>query len=129
MLAACGGGVTKKDVIARADGICANAVRAVRAAQASIGGAQKVAAAIAREAKQLRALPRPAEDHALLDRYIAAIGRLATEYRDVANALRAGNQGAVSTALAALRTNPAAALAARYGLRECAGARATVGSG
>jgi hypothetical protein len=129
LVTGCGGGVTKKDVIARGDGICTNALRAIRAVPPSPEQFDRVATIVSRKAAQLRALPRPAEDHQLLDSYIAATTALARDYRTLASAERASDRAATATALAALRANPAPRLAARYGFRTCAGAGATVGSG
>jgi hypothetical protein len=125
----CGGGVTKKDVIARGNAICANAVLAIRSAPPSKGSFTRVAAIVEHETAQLAALPRPAQDRALLGQYIAAAHQLASDYRKLADAQQTGDRSGVQAGFAALRANPAPKLAARYGLRECAGARATVGSG
>jgi hypothetical protein len=128
-LGGCGGGVTKKDVIARGNAICANAVLAIRSAPPSKISFARVAAIVEHEAAQLRALPRPAQDRALLGRYVAAAGQLASDYRKLAAAEQSGDRSGVQAAFATLRSNPAPQLAARYGLRECARPRATVGSG
>src|ERR1700761_4811260 len=72
----CGGGhtVTKKDVIAQADGICVNTLRQVRAVPPPTGSsltalatyADKVAPIVEKEASDTRGLPRPPVDRAVL---------------------------------------------------------------
>jgi hypothetical protein len=127
---ACGGHtVTKKDVIARANGICINALRAVRSLPPPSGGArspsalapylQKVAPIVEKEASETRALPRPTQDRALLNRYVAAVTASANQYRALADAAKNGDSAALSQGLAALRASPVPALAARYGLTRC----------
>lgn len=127
---ACGGHtVTKKDVIARANGICINTLRAVRSLPPPSGGAgspsalapylQKVAPIVEKEASETRALPRPAQDHTLLNRYVAAVTSSANQYRALARAAKDDDSAALSQGLAALRASPVPALAARYGLTRC----------
>jgi hypothetical protein len=116
-------------VIARGNAICAHALLAIRSAPPSKGNFARVAAIVEHEAAQLRALPRPSQDRALLGRYVAAAGELASDYRKLAAAERSGDRTGVQAQFAALRANPAPKLAGRYGLRECAGAGVTVGSG
>jgi hypothetical protein len=127
---ACGGHtVTKKDVIARANGICIRTLRAVRSVPPPAGGAgspsalapylQKVAPIVEKEASDTRALPRPAQDRALLNRYVAAVTASANQYRALASAAEKGDSAAVSQGLATLRVSPVPALAARYGLTRC----------
>ena len=137
-LAACGSsGESKQDFVARANGICTNAIHDVRNVSASGSGGAVSAPALAKyleavapivtsEAKQLKALPRPTTDRALLDKYLAAAAATAAQYKALAQAARAGNRQAMSTATAALESNPATGLATRYGLTECAGATGTV---
>ncbi len=81
-LSACGSsGESKQDFVARANGICNNTVRDVRNVAPAAGGGAVTLSALAKylgavapivagEAKQLRALPRPATDRALLRRYL-----------------------------------------------------------
>jgi hypothetical protein len=127
---ACGGHtVTKKDVVARANGICINALRAVRSVPPPAGAAgsptalatylQKVVPIVQKEASETRALPRPAQDGAVLDRYVAAVTATASRYEALARAAKRGDSAAVSQGLAALRASPVPALAARYGLTRC----------
>jgi hypothetical protein len=126
LLAGCGSAVSKQDVIARGDAICDNALRAVRTVPppaGSTGAAAyfgRIAPIVVTEATQLRKLPRPPADRALLDSYIASAARVAGDYLALAAAARSGNRDALATAGAALRESDAPALAGRYGLRDCA---------
>jgi hypothetical protein len=130
IVTACGGHTaTKKDVVARANGICINALRAVRSLPPPAAGAgspqtlapylQKVVLIVEKEAADTRALPRPAQDRALLDHYVAAVTASAGQYQALARAAKNGDSAAVSQDLAALRASPVPALAARYGLTRC----------
>jgi hypothetical protein len=130
IVTACGGHTaTKKDVVARANGICINALRAVRSLPPPASGAgspqalapylQKVVRIVEKEAAATRALPRPAQDRALLDHYVAAVTASAGQYQTLARAAKNGDSAAVSQGLAALRASPVPALAARYGLTRC----------
>ena len=137
-LAACGSsGESKQDFVARANGICTNAIHDVRNVSASgSGGAvsaqalakylEAVAPIVASEAKQLKALPRPTGDEATLRRYLAAVAATAAHYKALADAARSGDRQAMGAATAALRANPAPRLAAAYGLTECTGPAGTV---
>lgn len=138
-LTGCGGHtVTKRDVIARGNAICVAALRQIRAlptptAAGSLAGLsgylQRVAPIVAREAAQLRALPRPAAGRDLLNRYIAAAAAGASQYRALAAAAAAGDAAGAAQALARLRQSPAAALATGYGLTQCAAPGSTVPGG
>jgi predicted Zn-dependent protease len=126
---ACGGGaVTKKDVIARANGICITTLRAARSVPPPAGNAsraalaaylQKVVPIVQKEAAQTRALPRPAQDRAILNRYVAAVTADANRYRTLARAASDGDLTQVTQTLSALRASRAPALAAQYGLTRC----------
>jgi hypothetical protein len=68
---ACGGhAATKKDVVARANGICITALRSMREIPPPAGTAgladylAKVLPIVEKEAKDTKALPRPVQDHA-----------------------------------------------------------------
>src|SRR6185437_6493241 len=107
---------------------CINALRAARSVPPPAGAGsraalaaylQKVAPIVEKEASQTRALPRPAQDRAILDRYVAAVTASANQYRTLARAASAGDLATVTQSLAALRASPVAALAARYGLTRC----------
>jgi hypothetical protein len=133
---ACGGHpVTKKDVIARGNAICAGALRDIRAlpspaaAGASTAGLakylQQVVPIVDKEIAGLRALPRPARDLAVLQRYLAAMTGIDSQYRALLAAARSGDSTAVSARLSTLAGSPAAGLASRYGLTQCASASGT----
>jgi hypothetical protein len=133
----CGGHtVTKSDVIARASQICETAASSVREVAPPRGQSTselaryfaEVTPVVRHEVAQLRALPRPAQDRAILDQYVAAVAQSASTFRALAAAARAGDQAALASAGAALRANPAATLAARYGITRCAGSLGTAAS-
>ena len=135
-LAACGGhAATKQDVIARGNAICAAALRELRATPSPASGATSLATLatyldavlpiLQQEVSNLRALPRPAADRRLLNRYVAAVSSSAATYRSLAEAARRGDQAGVNQALATLQANPAATLAGRYGISQCASAGST----
>src|ERR1700757_1070221 len=101
-----GGGrtqVTRQDVIARGNAICAGALRTVRAIPAPAGGEsspadlsaylRQVAPIVEKEAKDLEALPRPAKRRTLLDRYLSAVAAEAGQYQALAAGARAENSG------------------------------------
>jgi hypothetical protein len=140
-LAGCGSSNKKSDFVARADAICVNAVRAVRSITppATVGsGPQrlralalylgKLAPVVQSEASQIRALKRPsgsAAERAALDRYVGALARFASDYKQLAAAANRGDAAAVASGEAALRASPVAALATAYGLRSCGNAGTT----
>jgi hypothetical protein len=133
-LAACGGqAATKSDVIARGNEICESASSSVRSIPAPTDQSlaqlglyyDQVTPIVQREAKQLRALPTPAQDRALLRRYQSAVGESARAYSALAAAARQGDPAGVASAGAALRSSPASALALRYGLTRCGGSLGT----
>lgn len=136
VVSACGGHTaTKQDVIARGNAICAGAVRDLQATPPPAGGETSLPGLAAylsaimpilqREVSNLKALPRPAADRALLDRYVSAVAQSGATYRALAAAARRGDQDGVNQVLAQLEANPASSLAARYGLNQCAGAVGT----
>ncbi len=140
VLAACGSHpATKQDVIARGNAICAGALRELRAIPPPSSGGTSLPALSAYlkdalpivegEVSNLRALPRPAQDRALLDRYVAAMTSSSSAYRSLAAAAGRGDQNGVDQALATLQTNPAATFAGQYGLSQCASAGSTAVSG
>ena len=135
-LAACGGhSATKQDVIARGNAICAAALRELRATPSPASGGTSLAAlatylARGRPDRAAGGLqpPRAAEagrGQALLNRYVAAVSSSAATYRSLAEAARRGDQAGVNQALATLQANPAATLAGRYGISQCASAGGT----
>jgi hypothetical protein len=131
LLAGCGGSYTKGDFIARADAICASAVRQTRsiapvsAPQSLNALAQyvsQVSPVVQSEVSQLRALRRPgggARDRAALTAYLAASAQVAGYWRELGAAATRGDAQGVASAEAALRATPVASLAAGYGLHSC----------
>lgn len=135
-VSACGGhSVTKQDVIARGNAICAIALRQIRALPApTSGGAspramsrylEQVVPIIEKEIAGIRALPQPQQDRALLHRYVTAMSGTATQYKALAAAAKSGDSDAISQDLANLADSPAASLAGAYGLSQCASAAGT----
>jgi hypothetical protein len=136
VVTACGGHtVTKQDVIARGNAICAGALRDLRATPPPAGGEtslpglaaylRAVMPILRRESSSLQRLPTPAADRALLGQYLSAVAKSDATYSALAAAARRGDQDAVNQALAQLEANPASSLAARYGLNQCTGAAGT----
>lgn len=142
LVGGCGGTITKRDFVARADAICATAVRDTRsiAPPGVAPGQQQQLRALGKylaqlvpivqsQATQIQALRRPAEDahdRALLARFLAALAQIVSDYRKLAAAANRGDAPGVSSAEAALRANPVASLAAGYGLSTCGTSGATV---
>jgi hypothetical protein len=133
VIAGCGGHTaTKKDVIARGNAICSEAIRSVRSVLPPAGAAglaaymKSVLPVVEKEVSDTKELPRPSQDHAILDRYVAAVTAVGAQYHALATAAQSHDAGGVSQALAALRTSPAAALAKRYGLSQCGTTSGTV---
>ncbi len=135
----CGGhSATRKDVIARANAICFSAQQAVRSIASSRAGGNdtkalaayfdKVTPIVAKEARQLAALPRPEQRQAALNHYVDAVGASVAEYRAAGRAARAGDAGGVSQALAKLQSNGATRYARDYGLAQCAGSASPAGT-
>jgi len=141
LVAGCGT-YTQSDFIARADAICASSVRETRSISPPSFGrtaAEQLSALgdylnrvlpIARsEVSQLRGLKLPkqaAADRATLAAYLVAAGHAVGEYQALAAAAAQGDARGVSSAEAALRASPVAALAAHYGLHSCSAPGATV---
>ena len=133
-LAGCGSSApTKRDVIARGDAICETAFRDAHSIPppATKGGGgpslsgladylRRVTPVVEAEVAGLRALPRPAQDHALLEHYIVAMTASARWYHALATAAAQGDPAGVAGALAALRASLATSLAASYGFGSCA---------
>lgn len=126
----CGGHTaTRQDVIARANAICFTAQQAARSV-ASPGATDthalavyfdKVAPIVAKEARQLAALPRPTQRQATLNHYVDAVGASVKDYRAAARAATAGDAGGVTQALARLQASDATRYARAYGLNQCTG--------
>ncbi len=139
LVAGCGSTYSKGDFIARADAICATAVRDTRSAASPHAGPQQLSAlaqylaeivpVVQSEVSQIRALKRPSEDardRATLSRYFQAAAQEAGYYQALAAAAKRGDAQGVASAEAALRASPVASLAASYGLRSCGTPGATV---
>jgi hypothetical protein len=126
----CGGrSDTRQDVIARANAICFTAQQAARSV-ASPGAADtkalaayfnKVAPIVAKEARQLAALPRPTQRQGALNHYVDAVDASVADYRAAARAAAAGDDGGVTQALARLQATGATRYARAYGLNQCTG--------
>ena len=136
LLGGCGGhDATRQDVIARANAICFSAQQAARSVASPGGGAadtkalaayfDKVVPIVAKEAKQLAALPRPQQRQATLNHYVDAVGASVAEYRAAARAAAAGDDGGVTQALAKLQSGDATRYARAYGLTQCTGSTRT----
>jgi hypothetical protein len=130
---ACGSSsATKKDVIAQGNAICSSALSAVRTVVPPAKGATSGSALsgyfgrlepiVSKEVSQLRKLPRPDTDKAVLNRYIDAVTKAGSVYKQLAAAAARNDIPAVARDLSTLRASPAQSLAQRYGMSECAGA-------
>jgi hypothetical protein len=126
LVAGCGGSAyTKRDFVARADAICASALRQARSIAPGSALSTYLAGfvpVLESEATQLQALRRPpgnARDRATLDRYFAALQQTVVEYRQLAAAARSGDDQAVTNAEAALGADQLYSLATSYGLGSC----------
>ena len=126
----CGGhSATRKDVIARANAICFTAQQAARSVASRARQTPKALAAyfdkvvpiVAKEARQLAALPRPQQRQATLNHYVDAVGASVADYRAAARAAAAGDAGGVTQALARLQSTEATRYAQAYGLNQCTG--------
>jgi len=136
------GSYTKRDFVARANAICAGAVRdtraltpprftgsAARQRRALAGYLRRAVPIIRTEARQLRALPRPSQTAAArraLGRYLAAVDEVAARFQALAGAAAAGSGAAVSHAESALAAIPIDSLANAYGLASCGTPGATI---
>jgi hypothetical protein len=133
LISGCGGHTaTRKDVIARANAICFGAQQAVRSIASPGSSAtdtkalaayfNKVTPIVAKEARQLAALPRPKQRQVTLNHYVDAVSSSVTEYRAAARAAASGDDGGVTHALAKLQSGGATRYARAYGLTQCSGA-------
>jgi hypothetical protein len=132
-VSACGGhSATRKDVIARANAICFTAQQAARSVPSPGAGDTRALAAyfdtvtpiVAKEARQLAALPRPQPHRATLNHYVAAVGASVADYRAAGRAAAAGDQSGVTQALTRLQSTDATRYARAYGLNQCTGSAA-----
>ena len=142
LVAGCGSAYTKRDFVARADAICASALRQLRSIpppsfsgsatqqdSALSGYLAAVLPVVQSQSRQLRALRRPAQDagsRAALTRWLAALAQVVQDYRKFAAAAQRADAQGVSSAQTALRASPVASLAASYGLSSCATPGATI---
>jgi hypothetical protein len=138
LITGCGGHTTtRRDVIARANAICFTAQQAVRSiappgagvtdAKALATYFDKVTPIVAKEARQLSALPRPKQRQGILNHYVDAVGASVADYRAGARAATADDGGGVTQALAKLQSNGATRYARAYGLTQCAGSTSAPG--
>jgi hypothetical protein len=126
---------TKKDVIARGNAICSSAVSSVRAVVPPAKGASSGTALagyfkqlepiVAKEVSQLRKLPRPSSDKAVLTRYIDSVTKAGNVYKQLVSAAQRNDIPGVAKYLGALRASPAQSLAQQYGMSQCAAAAGT----
>jgi hypothetical protein len=132
LLAGCGSKYTKHDFVARANGICTNALRDARSIAPPDTASGKDAALahylaklvpiLESEQAQLRKLKRPAQtdaESAALDGYFKALAAQVTATQRLLAAARSDDSQGISAAEAALRSDAIAAAAARYGLTAC----------
>jgi hypothetical protein len=77
---------------------------------------------VAKEVSQLRKLPRPSIDKALLNRYIDSVTKAGDVYKQLAAAAQCNDIPGVAKYLGELRASPAQSLAQRYGMSQCAAA-------
>jgi hypothetical protein len=126
----CGGhSATRQDVIARANAICFTAQQAARSVPSPGAGDthalaayfDKVAPVVAKEARQLAALPRPQQRQTTLNHYVDAVDASVADYRAAARAAATGDQDGVTQALARLQSTDATRYAQAYGLNQCTG--------
>jgi hypothetical protein len=133
---ACGGSsATKKDVIARGNAICSSAVSSVRAVVPPANGTtsgtalagyfKRLEPIVAKEVSQLRKLPRPSTDQAVLNRYIDSVTKAGDVYKQLVAAAQRNDIPGVARYLGALRASPAQSLAQQYGMSQCAAAAGT----
>lgn len=140
-MAGCGS-YTKADFTARADAICASSLRALRSlappsfTAAGVAQARSLATyldhalpIVQSEAKQLRALRRPAGDarqRALLGRYLNALSADVSAYERLARAAASGEPRSIAHVEGTLASSNAAALATAYGILSCGAPGATL---
>ncbi|MGA9858356.1 MAG: hypothetical protein WBQ18_10885 [Solirubrobacteraceae bacterium] len=136
LLAGCGGSaVSRSDVIARGNALCAAALRQIRTlappttAPASLTAMSsylhQIVPIVEKEIAGLRKLPVPDKGQRLFNSYIRSVTVTAADYRTLEHAAQAGDQTGVDAALSALSTSSASSLAAAYGFGQCATAAGT----
>jgi hypothetical protein len=143
LISGCGGHTaTRKDVIARANAICFQSLQSIRSVPPPVASGtpsfrrpaylaafaayvDKVRPIVAKEARQLQALPRPKQGLATLNAFIAAVAKESDDYASMAAAASKRDGGGVTKALSNLASNPARGLAGRYGMTQCTGVSST----
>jgi hypothetical protein len=143
LIGGCGGHTaTRKGVIARANAICFQSLQSIRSVPSPVASGtpsfssptylaafatyvDKVRPIVAKEARQLQALPRPKQQLATLDAFIAAVAKESADYASMAAAASKRDTGGVTQALSELSSNPARSLARRYGMAQCTGVSST----
>jgi hypothetical protein len=80
---------------------------------------------VAKEVSQLRKLPRPSTDKAVLIRYIDSVTKAGNVYKQLAAAAQRNDLPGVARYLGTLRDSPAQSLAQQYGMSQCAAAAGT----
>ncbi len=142
VLGGCGSKYTRADFGARANAICATAVREARSltppAVANSRAEQMKALSayisqlvpvIETESTQLLKLKTPpgtAREQTELKRHLSAVSQVAAQYRELEMAARHGDREGVASALAALRASPVTTLAVANGLRSWGNPSGTV---
>ena len=130
LLAGCGSKYTKSDFVARADGICTNAVREIRSLKTPSATAgqelhalsqylAKVLPIVQSEASQIRALKRPGGDPTALERYLSAQAEVVAQYGRRPAPAQPGDAQGGARAQAKQQASPVASMAAQYGLHAC----------
>jgi hypothetical protein len=128
-LGGCGSSApSKQDVIARGDAICESATRAALAVTPTFlpGGRlspryyQQTAPIVEAELRSLLALPRPSQDGAVLQRFLAAVSALAVVYRQILAAADRGDTAAIAALNAQAPRIDSTGPALRYGMDGCA---------
>jgi hypothetical protein len=143
LIGGCGGHTaTRKDVIARANAICFQSLQSIRSVPPPVASGTpsfssppylaafavyvaKVRPIVAKEARQLHALPRPKPGLATLNAFIAAVAKESDAYASMAAAASKRDGGGVTKSLSELASNPARRLAGRYGITQCTGVSST----
>jgi hypothetical protein len=142
ILGGCGSKYTRADFRARANAICATAVRQARSLTPPVlAGAREeqmkslsaymsqLVPVVETESTQLLKLKTPpgtAREQTALKRYLATVSQVAAQYRQLEVSARHGDREGVASALAALRASPVTTLAVANGLRSCGNPSGTV---
>lgn len=134
LIVGCGSsGETRQDFAARANAICAGALRQTRSIPPPQAGGlapylDQLVPVVQSEVAQVRALRPPeqsARERATLRSFDIALAQVASDYSQLAAAARRGDADGVASAEATLRASPVGSLAASSGLSSCASAGST----